>query len=273
MPSFFSTRIKTVLKVALLMYALIGIAGYYLQDLLLLHPVSIPAENNYQINQPYLEIQLPVDSNTSFHFIQFTRPDDTLTKGVVLYFHGNRENINRYARFAPDFTSELFEVWMADYPGFGKARGKATEELMHEEARQLYLLARKKYKPEQIIIYGKSIGTGVAAKLASIRDCRDLILETPYYSIPSLLRPFLGIYPLERLLHFQFPTYQFLPQVKAPITILHGTSDGVIRYSNAKRLIPLLKAEDKFVTIEGGAHNNLADYPIFHQTIQAVLRK
>ena len=162
---------------------------------------------------------------------------------------------------------------MVDYPGFGKAKGKATEALMYEEAKQLYLLARKKYTPEQIIIYGKSIGTGVASWLASVRDCRHLILETPYYSIPSLLQPVLGIYPLKRLLHFQFPTYQYLPIVKAPVTILHGTDDGVIRYSNASKLIPLLKKNDHFVTIEGGSHNNLSDYPIFQQTILDVLSR
>jgi hypothetical protein len=273
MPSFFSPRIKTFIKFALLTYAVIGIAGYYLQDKFLLHPISIPAGDSYTINQPYREIELPVDSNTSFHFIQFTRPDDTLTKGVVLYFHGNRENINRYARFAPPFIEGNYEVWMADYPGFGKAKGKATEALMYEEAKQLYLLARKKYTPEQIIIYGKSIGTGVASWLASVRDCRHLILETPYYSISSLLQPVFGIYPLNRLLHFQFPTYQYLPMVKAPITILHGTDDGVIRYSNASKLIPLLKKEDRFVTIEGGSHNNLSDYPIFQQTIKEVISR
>jgi pimeloyl-ACP methyl ester carboxylesterase len=273
MPSFFSPTIRTIFKVTLLSYAVIGIAGYYLQDKLLLHPVAIPNGDNYTINQPYREIQLPVDSNTSFHFVQFSRPDDTLTKGVVLYFHGNRENINRYARFAPPFVEENYEVWMADYPGFGKAKGKATEALMYEEAKQLYLLARKKYAPEQIIIYGKSIGTGVASWLASVRDSRHLILETPYYSIPSLLQPVLGIYPLKRLLRFQFPTYQYLPMITAPVTILHGTDDGVIRYSNASKLIPLLKKNDRFVTIPGGSHNNLSDYPLFQQTIQEILRR
>lgn len=272
MQSVFTRRIRRTIQVILLVYALIGIVGYYCQDYLLLHPVPIKAEENYTITQQHREIQLPVDDQTSFHFVQFAETD-SVYKGVVLYFHGNRENINRYARFAPLFTSEGYEVWMADYPGFGKARGKATEELMYEEAKQLYLLARKKYRPDQIIVYGKSIGTGVAAYLASIRDCRDLVLETPYYSIASLLRPILGIYPLQRLLHFQFPTHQYLARVKAPITILHGTDDGLIRYKNAQQLKPLLKPADQFITIDGGAHNNLADYPRFQKTLKKVLNR
>lgn len=270
MRAIFTPRLKRILKIVLLAYAGIGIAGYYLQDVLILHPVKLAPDAKYSFQQPFEQINWQVDEKTSFHIVQFPTPD-SIKKGVVLYFHGNRENIQRYARFAPQFTQTGYEVWMADYPGFGKAAGKATEALMYQEAIQLYQLARKKYTPGQIIIYGKSIGTGVAAYLASERDCQHLILETPYYSIASLLRPFFGIYPLNSLLHFQFPTYQYLPKITAPITILHGTDDGVIRYGNARKLQPLLKPGDQFITIEGGSHNNLQDYPLMGATIQQIL--
>ena len=271
MPALFTPKIKRILKILLLIYAIIGIAGYYLQDYFLLHPKKIALEERYSFTGVFEEINWSVDEQTSFHIVQFTVPD-SLRKGVVLYFHGNQNNITRYARFVPQFTKAGYEVWMAEYPGFGKAAGKATEDLMYQEAIQVYQLARKKYTPQQIIIYGKSIGTGVASYLASQRDCRNLILETPYYSIASLLRPLFGIYPLNSLLHFQFPTYQYLPAVSAPITILHGTRDGVIRYSNAQQLQPLLKKGDRFITIEGGSHNNLNDYPLMQQTLQQILQ-
>lgn len=271
MASIFNPRLKRILKILLLVYAIIGIAGYYLQDYLLLHPKKIAPEERYDFTTAFVEINWKVDEKTSFHIVQFTVPD-SLRKGVVLYFHGNQNNITRYARFAPAFTKAGYEVWMAEYPGFGKAAGKATEELMYQESIQVYQWARKKYTPQQIIIYGKSIGTGVASYLASQRDCRHLILETPYYSIASLLQPLFGIYPLGSMLHFQFPTYQYLPAVAAPITILHGTGDGVIRYGNAQQLLPLLKKGDRFVTIDGGSHNNLNDYPLMQQTIQQILQ-
>ena len=271
MSSFFTPRFKRIVKIFLLVYGIIGIAGYYLQDYLLLHPKKIAPNERYSFPGTFEEINWKVDEQTSFHIVQFTVPD-SLRKGVVLYFHGNQNNITRYAPFAPQFTNEGYEVWMAEYPGFGKAEGKATEDLMYQEAIQVYQLARKKYTPQQIIIYGKSIGTGVASYLASRRDCQNLILETPYYSIASLLRPLFGIYPLGSLLHFQFPTYQYLPEVAAPITILHGTRDGVIRYSNAQQLQPLLKSGDRFITIEGGSHNNLNDFPLMQQSIRQILQ-
>ena len=70
---------------------------------------------------------------------------------------------------------------MIDYPGFGKSTGVFSEQLLYDWALTLYKLARAYYSPDSIIIYGKSMGTGIAAQLASIRDCRHLILETPYY--------------------------------------------------------------------------------------------
>jgi len=162
---------------------------------------------------------------------------------------------------------------MIDYPGFGKSTGKLTEQRLYDCALQLYKLARSKYKPSQIIIYGKSMGTCIAAELAALRDCKYLILETPYYSMTSLVSHYFPIYPVGRMLHYHLPTNEYLPQVTAPIIIFHGTADGVIPYSNAKKLKPLLKKDDEFVTIEGGSHNDLNEFPIIKTKIDSLLSK
>ena len=70
----------------------------------------------------------------------------------------------------------------------------------------------------------------------------------------------------------KFPTYQYIQQVKAPILILQGTDDGVVPYSNASRLKPLLKAADKFETIEEGSHNDLTTFPAYQAAIDSVLK-
>ena len=143
---------------------------------------------------------------------------------------------------------------------------------MYEEALQVYQLARVKYKPEQIILYGRSMGTGIAAQLASVRDCRKLILETPYYSFTSITRILFWMYPVDALLHFKMRTHEYLPKVMAPVTIFHGTSDGVIPYFNASRLKGFLKPADEFITIEGGSHNNLNSYPEMQKKLDSLLR-
>jgi fermentation-respiration switch protein FrsA (DUF1100 family) len=74
------------------------------------------------------------------------------------------------------------------------------------------------------------------------------------------------------MLHYHFPTNEYLKEVTAPIIIFHGTDDGVVPYSNAKRLIPDLKQNDEFVTIDGGSHNDLNNFPIFHQKLDSLLK-
>ena len=260
------------IKIVIVVYCLIGTALYYLQDKLLFHPVALSADSVYHFTQPFTETNIEYDAKTRFNIVAFTVPD-SVRKGIVLYFHGNRENINHYAQFSNNFTKNNYEVWMPDYPGFGKSTGDFTEKLLYDEALQVYKMARIKYKPEQIIIYGKSLGTGIAAQLASVRDCKMLILETPYYSFTSLVRLPCFMYPVELLSHYKIPTHQYLQKVTAPVTIFHGSSDGVIPYFNAKRLKDILKANDTFITIEGGSHNDLNSFPLMQKKLDSLLHQ
>ena len=257
------------IKVLLVIYCVVGIALYYLQDKLMFHPEPVDKNANYNFNIPYKEVNIPFTESININIIQFTTTGKP--KGVVLYFHGNRINISHYARFAPEFTRNGYEVWMLDYPGYGKSTGELTEQRLYDWALLMYTLSRKSYSRDSIIIYGKSMGTGIAAQLASVRDTRRLILETPYYSFPSIMGQYAPIYPLRQMVHFKIPTYEYLQKVTAPITIFHGTSDRVIRHRNASRLKKFLKQGDEFISIEGGSHNDLHEFKLFQQKLDSLL--
>jgi len=259
------------IKMAILVYALVGSVLFILQDHLLFHPEAIDQDSSYQFNQPFQESVIPLDATTKFHVVHFTVPD-SVKKGVVLYFHGNRKNIGHYAQFAKNFTRNHYEVWMIDYPGFGKSIGALTEENLYEGALQLYMLAKIRFKPSEIIIYGKSIGTGIATQLASVRDCKQLILETPYYSMETLLGRYLFMYPLNKLMHFKFPSNEYIQKVTAPVSIFHGTDDGVIAYSNAQKFTAHFKKGDEFITIPEGTHTNLNSFPLMQDKLNSMLR-
>jgi alpha-beta hydrolase superfamily lysophospholipase len=264
-------KIYRWLKVLVLAYCIIGIAFYYLQDYILFHPEPMSRNETYHFTDSCNEINIPFNKETMLNIIQF-KTKNASAKGVVLYFHGNRKNIGWYAKYAGNFTKNNYEVWMLEYPGFGKSTGKFAEDELYEYALQLYKLARTKFKPDSIIIYGKSLGTCMASQLASVRDCKCLILETPCYSMTSLVEHYFPIYPVSRMLHYHFPSNEYLKNVPAPIIIFHGTDDGVIPYSNSEKLKTVLKPADEFVTINGGSHNNLNDYLIFHQKLDSLLR-
>ena len=258
-------------KVSILLYAVIGISLFYLQDYFLFHPVVIERNIPYQFDVPFKEVDLPINETDTLNFVQFF-PKDTVSRGVVLYFHGNKKNINHYSKFAAFFTKRGYEVWMEDYPGFGKSIGNRNEKILYQQAEQLYKLAATKFTKDSTIIYGKSLGTGIAAYLAAVKGCRQLILETPYYNIPALLNSYLPIYPGNRMAKYKFPVNEYLENLKMPIAIFHGTNDGVIPYKSAVRLKHFLKPTDRFVTINGGSHNDLTGFPLYQKVLDSLLQ-
>jgi alpha-beta hydrolase superfamily lysophospholipase len=249
------TKIFRWLKVFVIIYCLVGIAAYHLQEKFLLHPKGLKPDAAFNFSTPFKEINIPVDDAAKYNLVQFL--NEGQLKGVVLYFHGNKGNIQRYAPAAKHMIKHGYEVWMIDYPGYGKSTGKFTEQIVYNQALQLYKMSRARFSPDSIIIYGRSLGSGIATQLASIRDCKRLILETPYYSFLSLAKTYLWMYPVDRMIKYKFPTNEYLAMVTAPVTIFHGTDDGVIPYKNAVRLKKILKAEDEFISIPNGAHNDL----------------
>ena len=263
-------KIYRIAIVATLLYSSIGIALYHLQEKLMFHPEALPRDYKFKFDIPFKEVNIAMNQTDTLNLIQFF-PQDSIPKGVVIYFHGNRENVNRYAKFATNFTKHDYEVWMPDYPGYGKTTGKFTEENIDKQAKEVYKLAHSKFAADSIIIYGRSLGTGVASYIAAKEDCKRLILETPYYSLPDLLSTYAPIYPTGRMSHFKFPVGDYLKDVKVPITIFHGTSDGVIPYRCAAKLKKVLKPTDEFISIDGGSHNNLNDFALFHSKLDSVL--
>jgi len=227
------------LKVVLLAYGVIGIAVYYGQNRLLLHPEPLPRDEAFTFTQPFAELNLPYDAETNLNIIEFKatdRPADSLAKGIVLYFPDGKGNITTNSGEASAFTSRGYEFWIMDYPGFGKSTGIFSERNVYAYALEFYKLARSRWKPSQIVLCGQGLGTGIAAQLASVRNCRRLILIDAYYSVTSKFRRWLFLYPVSLMVHYHFPTYQYLPAVTDPITIVGGD----------RRLKAFLKPGDEF---------------------------
>ncbi len=257
-------------QITIIIYCSIGITLYYLQEKFLFHPVSLPNDHAFKFDLPFEEQYIPFNATDTISLVKFF-PKDSARKGVVLYFHGNRQNIERYAKFVTNFTRHGYEVWMEDYPGFGKSTGERTEKKLYEQALQVYKMAAGRYGRDSIILYGKSFGTGIASYVASESACRRLILETPYYSIPALFSCYAPIYPTGYMSTYKLRTYKFLEEADCPVSIFHGTDDGVIPYRCASKLKRVLKPADEFITIDKGTHHNLNDFPLFHQKLDSLL--
>jgi len=262
-------KIYRVSIIITLIYCSVGIALYHLQEKLLFHPVTLPQNFQFKFDVAFKEVNIPMNKTDTVNMIQFL-PADSAIKGVVLYFHGNSDNVIRYEKNAEIFTKKGYEVWIPDYPTYGKTTGELTEENMYLQAKEVYKLAHSKFSSDSIFVFGKSLGTGVASYIAAKEKCAALILETPFYSIPSLFSTYAPIYPTSRMSHFKFPVGEYLEEVTEPILIFSGTSDKVIPYRNAAKLKKVLKKGDEFITLQNGTHNNVTSFPIFQEKIDSV---
>jgi hypothetical protein len=146
-------------KLILLAYGIVGIVLYHTQDYFLWHGKAVPASAVYKLGgQPHTELNLPYDRSTNLNLVEFhaiDRPPDSPAKGVVLYFHGNRNDVEWYGRLAADFTRKGYECWIWDYPGFGKSTGELSEQKLYDFALVFYKLARSRWPPSKIILYGQ----------------------------------------------------------------------------------------------------------------------
>lgn len=264
-----NNKIWLVVKLLFYIYVGAGLIAFLVQDLLIFHPTRLPPNHKFVFSEPFTELNIKVSEGRNVNIIKFS--SSMPAKGLVLFFHGNMRNIERYAGYATLLTKRHYDIWMIDYPGFGKSTGKATEQNMYADAVMLYNMAGKTFAPIDIIIYGKSLGTGVASYLSAQRRCKNLILETPYYSMKDLARHYLMLYPTNLLIKYSFPTNEHLKLTPAPVTIFHGTEDEVIPYKQSIKLA----AENpsvELVTIENGKHNNLSQFPLFAKKLDSALR-
>ncbi len=265
-------KISRWVQIFLIIYLAGGAALYFLQDLILFHPVTLKRDHQFDFAEPHKDISIPINNTDTLNLVNFLAPGDS-ARGIVLYFHGNKKNIYWYHKYIPYFTRHGYEVLMIDYPGYGKSTGKLTEKKLYEWALHAYRLANKRFPVEKIIIYGKSMGTGIAAQLASVRECKRLVLETPYYDFPAVIKHYLPIYPVRWMLHYELPTWLYLQDVQEPVSIFHGTRDRVVVYKNAKRLKASLKPGDEIITIKGGHHNDLYTYPETIRKLDSLLQQ
>ena len=258
-------------SIIIIIYCLIGIALYYFQEKLIFHPEVLDEKHQFDFPFPFKEVNLQYTRSSTINIIQFPPADSAAVKGVVLYFHGNGQNISRYAAHAPLFTKNNYAVWMIDYPGYGKSTGERSEKMLYEWALIFYKLANANFPKEKIILYGRSLGTGIAAQLASVRDCKALILEAPYYSLPALAGTKAPVYPVNLMIRYKLPTWKYLQDVTAPVTIFHGVEDGLIPISQAERLQPFLKKGDQLVRVDSAGHNNVMYFDQYTNKLDSIL--
>ena len=259
---------RWLLLAAPAVYILLCSGLYFQQNELIFRPEVLAADFRFSFPQSFREVNVPVDG-ANLNALHFTVAQP---RGVVLFFHGNAGSLRRWGEVAESFTGRGYDLFAFDYRGYGKSSGKIkTERQLHDDADRIYAYLRERYPAENIIVYGRSLGSGIAAQLAVRHTPKILILETPYFSLKDLTA---SIYPYvpSFLLKFPLRTDLALPQVKSPVYLIHGTRDAVIPYPSSERLLPLIASAKEMVTIPDGEHNGLRLTPTYNAALDRFLR-
>ena len=251
------------------LYVMIGSALYFFQEKILFLPTTLEQDYKYEFDHNFEELFLVPEEDAVINALHFKVENP---KGVILYFHGNAGDLSRWGKITEYFVEKNYDVLIMDYRTYGKSTGKLSEQAIYSDAQYCYDYLLKQYAETEITLYGRSLGTGIASYLASKNNPKQLILETPYYSILDVAEHRFPMFPVKQLLKYHFPTFEYLPKVKCPITLIHGTEDAVVPYRSAKKLEDLKLKNFNFITVETAGHNNLIEFEVYHTTIESILK-
>lgn len=192
---------------------------------------------------------------------------------IILYFHGNAGNISGRSARLEKFSQSGFGVLAISYRGYFGSQGKPSEKgLIRDGEAAFKFLLDQGYLPKDIILYGESLGSGVAVQLAARFDVAAVILESPFSSATSVAQGRYWFMPVGLLLKDKFNSIKFAPQISSPTLVLHGTADGVVPFNEGKKLFDLIGSPKRFIEVQGAGHLDFsADF--LAQEIGNFLRK
>jgi uncharacterized protein len=212
-------------------------------------------------------VSTPHDARLPFEAIYFKTADNVElygwfvpkqnARGVVLFCHGNAGNISHRIEYLQLFNKLGYSTFLFDYRGYGKSEGKPSEMGTYLDAQGAwnYLVDKRVICPEDIVIYGESLGGAVGAWLAKERRPAALILASSFTSIPDVAANIYPLFPVRWLAKFHYDTKRFLCEVTCPVLVIHSPDDEIIPYAHGCALFEEAKEPRKFLEIHGD-HNS-----------------
>jgi fermentation-respiration switch protein FrsA (DUF1100 family) len=249
-----------------------GIAGYlYFSQSRLLYYPELPSRaleaSPADIGLAYETILLTAGDGTRLHgwFVPASAP-----RGTLLFSHGNAGNIAHRLDSIRQFHSLGLNVLIYDYRGFGESEGKPTEAgtYLDVTAAWDYLLEERLIAPQQIIIFGRSLGAAIAAELASQHPSAGVILESAFTSVPDMAASLYPWLPVRLLSRYRYNNLEKVARITSPLLLVHSRGDEIVPYAHGERLFAHANEPKQFLELHGG-HNdgNHVSHDIYTETL------
>ena len=236
------------------------------QEGLLFHPEPLPADAPLPTAPDIHERTIAVPG-ARLSVLELHVPD---AKGVVLFLHGNSGNLQTWFVNLDFYRRAGFDLVMPDYRGFGKSTGHiASEAQLHADVAAVWRDVAARYAGRKLVVYGRSLGSGLAATLAAEARPDLTVLVAPYASIEGLAREH---YPwlLPQAVRYPLRTDLAVEHITGPLLLLHGDRDELIPFAHSERLQARAPAAH-LVRVEGAAHNNIHKFDAYQNAFAQAL--
>lgn len=261
-------KLKSKIIGIIVLFTAIGLANCR-QEKMFFHPTPLPADFEFKFQNEFTEYQIPVAENVAVNGLLFKAKQ---SKGLVFYLHGNAGALNTWGEVADFYTQNNYDIFILDYRGFGKSEGRIeNEEQFLGDVQLVYDSLKTHYKEENTVVIGYSIGTCPAAYIAAKNNPKNLVLKAPYYNMIDLVHHYYWIVP-GWAVKYKLRTNEYLPQVKAPITIFHGTDDQVIPVESSYKLKEFLKpTTDTLIIVKGKTHAGVGNWDEYKSELTKIM--
>ncbi|WP_298955989.1 alpha/beta hydrolase [uncultured Nonlabens sp.] len=250
---FLKKIFKGIAITAVACYVLLCGLLYFYQETLLFFPEKLERDYQFQFKHDFEERDIITDSGNSINTLLFKQEN---SKGVIFYLHGNGGSLKSVGNVSEHFLPLGYDVFMIDYPGYGKSSSVIeNEQVLYEDVQDVYEDLKTSYSENKIIILGYSMGTGIAAHLASNNSPDKLVLHAPFYNMTDMMNrnyPFVPTF----ILRYELATNRYLKECDFPVYLFHGVEDQIIPLESSEMLsselhLPLYKLSDQ-------GHNDMA---------------
>ncbi|MCF8030121.1 MAG: alpha/beta hydrolase [Desulfohalobiaceae bacterium] len=245
---------KTFFLVLAAFVCIVFLLGYWGQKLVIFYPQQEMEATPAKHGVPFSETRMGTADGESLYAWFVPGEKD---KPVILFCHGNASTVSdpSYLRFLQLVHDIGLSALIFDYRGFGRSSGSPSEEGTYRDAEAVWehLRAERDFSARDIVIWGKSLGGGPAAYLATRHpDCRTLVLESTFTSVPEVAQRLIPFLPASRIIHHEYPVARYVRQIGCPVLVMHSPQDETIPYSLGREIYALAPEPKRFLELRGG---------------------
>ncbi|MCU0771434.1 MAG: alpha/beta hydrolase [Verrucomicrobia bacterium] len=237
------------------------------------HPTRAFDARPEELRRPYEDVRFKTSDGLTLHGWFFPcEPAFHPAGAVILFCHGNGGNISHRLPVYEVLLETGASVFTFDYRGYGQSAGKPSEEGTYRDAQAaLQWLETRGFASTQVIVFGESLGGGIASELARRQPLGGVVLQSTFTSIPDVGAELFWWLPVRWLGSIEYDTRKKLPGIRAPLVIMHSREDGLIRFDHAERNFAAANEPKWLVELEGDHNFSLADRAAFKSGIQRLV--